>query len=455
MSRIIATAAIRGAHACMDRAEPMLAETIDGWGAMPPSASRAPPTRCRSSSRSPAGASRSSADLEEALAEARGWLPAVPDRAALAALPRRRARRRRRHAHRPRGGRGAEAAARHRRSSPASGSGPRPTASCASRASSSSTAACPASPPASARCPTTRPPSSSRATCRSATSSSSWARTPRGETMAAQLHRRGVEMSWETFLVPYGPDTSSLVHALGFACRAAMTFGGLKPGRPRGGARDPALQQAARLRLRARARRGRRREVRDRRRRHQLRLPRHRRHRHPARSCPSGICTYEHVVSNVPHRSMAARAVEVRGVKIHTVDIPIPVRHGPGLRGRARPQGGPGHRVRRQVHARLRVPGQPADGPGRGRPHPRRRPRDRGRAGGGAPAARHLRRGGRPQDAARVRVDPRAPHPLVPLRADGRHAPRAARLGLAAHLEEDARRRLQDRAPGHGARSTS
>src|SRR5574340_711 len=51
-----------------------------------------------------------------------------------------------------------------------------------------------------------------------------------GETMAAQLQRRGVEMSWETFLVPYGPDTSSLIHALGLACRAAMTFGGLKPG---------------------------------------------------------------------------------------------------------------------------------------------------------------------------------------------------------------------------------
>ena len=51
-----------------------------------------------------------------------------------------------------------------------------------------------------------------------------------GETMAAQLNRRGVEMNWETFLVPYGPDTSSIVHALGFACRAAFTFGGLRPG---------------------------------------------------------------------------------------------------------------------------------------------------------------------------------------------------------------------------------
>jgi acetyl-CoA synthase len=48
---------------------------------------------------------------------------------------------------------------------------------------------------------------------------------------------------------------------------------------------------------------------------------------------PSGICTYEHVVSNVAHRDLPARAVEVRGVKIHTVDIPIPVRHGPAFEG--------------------------------------------------------------------------------------------------------------------------
>jgi len=48
---------------------------------------------------------------------------------------------------------------------------------------------------------------------------------------------------------------------------------------------------------------------------------------------PSGICTYEHVVSGVAHRDLAARAAEVRGVKIHTVDIPIPVRHGPAFEG--------------------------------------------------------------------------------------------------------------------------
>ena len=48
--------------------------------------------------------------------------------------------------------------------------------------------------------------------------------------MAEQLAEEGVEMSWDTYLVPYGRETSSTVHALNFAARAAMTFGGLTPG---------------------------------------------------------------------------------------------------------------------------------------------------------------------------------------------------------------------------------
>jgi acetyl-CoA synthase len=153
-----------------------------------------------------------------------------------------------------------------------------------------------------------------------------------GETMAAQLNRRRVEMNWETFLVPYGPDTSSIVHALGFACRAAFTFGGLKPG---------ALKESREILLYNKRRvfafvlaLG---EVDD--------------EKYAAAAgainfgfpviadtdipeiLPSGICTYEHVISNVPHREMASRAVEVRGVKIRTVEIPIPVRHGPAFEG--------------------------------------------------------------------------------------------------------------------------
>ena len=152
------------------------------------------------------------------------------------------------------------------------------------------------------------------------------------DSMAAQLARRNVEMNWDTFLVPYGPDTSSLVHAIGFACRAAMTFGGLKPGGARE-ARDILLYNLRRVFAFVLALG----EVDD------------EKYATAAGAInfgfpviadtdipeilPSGICTYEHVVASVPHSAMAARAIEVRGVKIRTVDIPIPVRHGPAFEG--------------------------------------------------------------------------------------------------------------------------
>jgi acetyl-CoA synthase len=153
-----------------------------------------------------------------------------------------------------------------------------------------------------------------------------------GESMAEQLHRRGVEMNWETFLVPYGRDTSSIVHALGFACRAAMTFGGLKPGGLKE-SREILLYNQQRVFAFVLA----------------LGPVDDEKYATAAGAInfgfpviadtdipeilPSGICTYEHVVANVPHKEMAARAVEVRGVKIRTVEIPIPVRHGPAFEG--------------------------------------------------------------------------------------------------------------------------
>ena len=45
-----------------------------------------------------------------------------------------------------------------------------------------------------------------------------------------QLVEAGVEIGWNTRLVPFGPDISAAVFALGFANRAAMAFGGVKPG---------------------------------------------------------------------------------------------------------------------------------------------------------------------------------------------------------------------------------
>jgi acetyl-CoA synthase len=48
---------------------------------------------------------------------------------------------------------------------------------------------------------------------------------------------------------------------------------------------------------------------------------------------PTGICTYEHVVSNVPHDKIVARAIEVRGLKVSISKVDIPMSYGPAFEG--------------------------------------------------------------------------------------------------------------------------
>ncbi len=48
---------------------------------------------------------------------------------------------------------------------------------------------------------------------------------------------------------------------------------------------------------------------------------------------PTGICTYEHVVSNIPHDQIVQKAVEVRGLKVTVAKVPIPVAYGPAFEG--------------------------------------------------------------------------------------------------------------------------
>ncbi|MBI4026661.1 MAG: CO dehydrogenase/CO-methylating acetyl-CoA synthase complex subunit beta [Verrucomicrobia bacterium] len=161
-----------------------------------------------------------------------------------------------------------------------------------------------------------------------------------GRAIAEQLAAEGVEMNWDTFLVPYGKEITSAIHALNFAARSAMTFGGIEPG---------GMKQA--------------REI--------LRYNKERVHAFvlaldadpgvngqlltdekyataagainfgfPVISdvnipeiLPSGICTYEHVVANVPVAEIITRAAEVRGLKIKIEKIPIPVPFGAGFEG--------------------------------------------------------------------------------------------------------------------------
>ncbi len=48
---------------------------------------------------------------------------------------------------------------------------------------------------------------------------------------------------------------------------------------------------------------------------------------------PTGICTYEHVVSNVPMKDIGAKSIEVRGLKVTITEVPIPVSFGPAFEG--------------------------------------------------------------------------------------------------------------------------
>ena len=150
-----------------------------------------------------------------------------------------------------------------------------------------------------------------------------------GKRFAEQLVEAGVQIGWPTRLVSFGPETSATVFAMGFATRAAMSFGGIQAGDyrkiliynkdrvfafalPLGYVNDewyangagainwgfPVIADTP--------------------------IP---------EVLPTGICTYEHVVGNIPHDNIVARAVEVRGLKVSLAEVPVPVAYGPAFEG--------------------------------------------------------------------------------------------------------------------------
>jgi len=150
-----------------------------------------------------------------------------------------------------------------------------------------------------------------------------------GKQFAEQLAEEGVQLGWETRLVPFGSDVSALIYALGFANRAALSFGGVKPGDYEGNLRYNKNRIFAFV----------------------LALGEVTPDKYAAAAgainygfpviadtdipeiLPTGVCTYEHVVSNVPHDEMVEKALEVRGCKIKVVDVPIPTPYGPAFEG--------------------------------------------------------------------------------------------------------------------------
>ncbi|RKY62088.1 MAG: CO dehydrogenase/CO-methylating acetyl-CoA synthase complex subunit beta [Candidatus Latescibacterota bacterium] len=150
-----------------------------------------------------------------------------------------------------------------------------------------------------------------------------------GRSIIDQLKEADVEMSWDTYIVPYGRDTTTAIYPLNWAIRAAMIFGGIKPGN----GRECLLYTKERvfafgLTLG---------EVDD------LKyatgagainmgfpiiadtpIPEIR---------PSGICTYEHVVHELDYKKLVPRCVEVRGVKVKVTELDIPVPYSAAFEG--------------------------------------------------------------------------------------------------------------------------
>jgi acetyl-CoA synthase len=150
-----------------------------------------------------------------------------------------------------------------------------------------------------------------------------------GKRFSEQLIEAGVQIGWPTRLVSFGPDISAAVFAMGFATRAAMSFGGIEAGDfrkiliynkdrifafvlPMGFVSDEWYANAAGAVNWGFP------TIAD------TPIP---------EILPTGICTYEHVVSNIPHDKLVSKAVEVRGLKVTVAKVPVPVAYGPAFEG--------------------------------------------------------------------------------------------------------------------------
>ena len=150
-----------------------------------------------------------------------------------------------------------------------------------------------------------------------------------GKTMAEQLQEEGVELGWDTRLVPFGKDITATIYALGFAARAALSFGGVQAG----DYRRMLLYNKERVFAFVLA----------------LGEVDEEKYANAAGAInygfptiantpipeilPRGVCTYEHVVSNIKDEEIVSKAIEIRGLKVTVDKIDIPVAFGAAFEG--------------------------------------------------------------------------------------------------------------------------
>ena len=150
-----------------------------------------------------------------------------------------------------------------------------------------------------------------------------------GISLPGQLIKQKQQVGWGTRLVPFGREYTTAVFAIGFACRVALAFGGVKPGDFAGNLKYNKDRTFAFVMAFG--------EVSD------------EWYANAAGAInwgfptisdwdipeilPTGVCTYEHVVANVPHDEIVQKAIEVRGLKVNVTKIDIPMSFGPAFEG--------------------------------------------------------------------------------------------------------------------------
>ncbi|NWF75725.1 MAG: CO dehydrogenase/CO-methylating acetyl-CoA synthase complex subunit beta [Nitrospirae bacterium] len=150
-----------------------------------------------------------------------------------------------------------------------------------------------------------------------------------GNSVTKQLLRKGVELGWETRIVPVGPDTEHTIYPLDWSIRASLIFGGKKPGdykahlkytKDRVFAFALVLGDLDEIKWTTGA--------------GAINMG------YPA-VCdtdvpvihPTGVCIYEEVDKELDHDKIVQKAIEVRGLKIIVEKPPIPVAYGPAFEG--------------------------------------------------------------------------------------------------------------------------
>ncbi len=150
-----------------------------------------------------------------------------------------------------------------------------------------------------------------------------------GNSVTKQLLRKGVELGFDTRIVPVGPDTEHTIYPLSWSVRASLIFGGKKPGDFRGHlkyTKDRVFAFAMVL--------GELDDIKWTTGAGAITMG------YPA-VCdtdvpvihPSGVCLYEEVDKEFDHNKIVQKAIEVRGLKITVEKPPIPVGYGPAFEG--------------------------------------------------------------------------------------------------------------------------